>query len=285
MEIRDPLQIVRPMSAEQLKFFARSAETLAEQFEEEMARWVGDATVRPSAIGQKTIHEMADEDTDLTVIKAEEHLNHGVVVVDLHLALAIIATLCGGDPAQPVEVRPLSRLETGVLDLVLKPLVQCVGRLFDVGPVAIGIHATNPSGLPDSKPEPGVVVPLAVTVGNVEGNMNVGLTLNQVQAYVEEVNRRIAGRAASSTSQPNPMAVRAIQPVVVDVVVGFEPVRVPAGQLNSLQVGDVLSTGQSVSKSLVARVGDQKLFHVRPAQRGQRLVAELVSRIDNTFTE
>ena len=105
-------------------------------------------------------------------------------------------------------------------------------------------------------------------------------TLGQLQQYNESLDRRLAGRSSSRRSGPTANTIRAMQPVEVDLVVGFDPLRIPAGKLAGLQVGDVLRTRQSVSRHLVARVGSERIFAVRPAQRGQRLVAELIAPID-----
>ncbi|MEL7156772.1 MAG: FliM/FliN family flagellar motor switch protein, partial [Actinomycetota bacterium] len=67
--------------------------------------------------------------------------------------------------------------------------------------------------------------------------------------------------------------------VPVELIVGFDSIRVPARILADLQEGDVLRTGQLISQSLVARVGTERVFSVRAAQQGQRLVAEVTGRI------
>ncbi len=277
----NPFQQARPLNAERAQLFMRTGETLAEQFEEEVARWVGESTVRLQPIEMTTIPDLAQPDTDVAIVKASYHLTHAVVATEVGLALALVSVLCGGMVAQfPGELRPLSRLEMGVFDLLLAPLVNLTGELFSLGPVELGNHVTNASALPDSKPEPAIALPLQLTVGNVEGRVTLGLTLGQLQAYSEDVDRRIAGRLAARSHTPNIRTVRAVRPVPVDLIVGFEPMQVPARHLADLQVGDVLRTRQSVSKHLVARVGSERIFHVRAAQRGQRLVAELIARIE-----
>lgn len=110
--------------------------------------------------------------------------------------------------------------------------------------------------------------------------MVVAMSASQLQTYSEEVDRRIAGLLASKDDEPNPQIMRAVQPVVVELIAGFEPLQVPARQLADLQIGDVIRTRQSISRPLIARVGGERLFHIRAAQRGQRLVAELTGHVD-----
>lgn len=276
----NPFQQTRPLTVEKSQLVQRAAETLAERFEDELARWLSDSKVRAGPVEQTWIPELGADDIDLTVVKAKYHLTHGVIATDLHLALSLVSMLCGGLGEPVTELRPLSRLEMGVVDLVLQPLLALLAEQFETGSLELGNHVTHVSALPDSSPEPAIAIPLHVTVDNVEGAMTIGLTLGQLQSYSEELDRRIAGRLTSKSVVPNTMTVRAVRPIPVELIVGFQPMRVAAGQLAGLRVGDVLRTQQSVSKSLVARVGGQQIFRVRAAQRGQRLVAEVLGRID-----
>ncbi len=276
----NPFELERPLTSEKAQLYLRAAETLAELFEDELSRWLSDSQVRAEPVEQTRIPTLATDDTDLAIIKAKYHLTHGVIAIDLHLALQLVSMLCGGIGQPAPELRPLTRLEMGVVDLLLAPLLKLVSGGFDTGPLELGTHVTNASALPDSTPEPAIAMPLQLSIGNVEGRMVIGLTLGQLQSFSEELDRRIAGKANNKSKLPSSHTVRAMRPVPVDVVVGFEPMRVPAGKLAGLQVGDVLRTRQSVSRSLVARVGGEPVFNVRAAQRGQRLVAELVARIE-----
>jgi flagellar motor switch protein FliM len=276
----NPFRQTRLLTTERAQLFTRTAETLAERLGDEVGRWLPDATVQPGQVEQTTIVEMAKPETDLAVVKSSFHLSYGIIATDLNLALSIVATLCGGVGQPPPEVlRPLSRLEMGVFDLVLTPMLDQATRLFEVGDCEIGNHVANVLGLPDTQHEPIIAVPLQLTVGSIEGHVTVGFTASQLQVYLEELDRRIAGRLASKQDTPSIQIVRAVKPVPVDMVVGFELLDVPAGQLANLQIGDVLLTKQLMSKSLVARVGSERIFNVRAAQRGQRLVAEIIGRI------
>ena len=68
------------------------------------------------------------------------------------------------------------------------------------------------------------------------------------------------------------------------MVAGFDLLRVPAGELVGLRVGDVIRMGQSVGRPLVGRVGEQRLFQLRPGARGQRLVAEVTGHLTTGTT-
>ncbi len=276
----NPFQQARPLTAERAQLFSRTAEAMCERLQEELGRWLGETRVRADQIETTAIPALALPDHHLTLIKARYHLSHGLMATELKLALALVSMLCGGIVTPVVDIRPLTRLEMGVLDLVIRPMLGVVAEAFDTGPLEIGAQVSPSAALPDSKPEPAVSVPLDLKVGTVEGRIMLGLTLGQLQAYSEEMDRRIAGRVPARTNTVNVRAARAVAPVPVELAVGFDLFQVPAGQLAGLRVGDVVRTGQSVTRSLVGRIGTERLFHVRAAQRGQRLVAEVTGKLD-----
>jgi flagellar motor switch protein FliM len=278
----NPFQQARLLTNERAQLFGRTAETLAERFEDELCRWLSDASVSSGTVEQIRLAELATGDNDLAILKSLYQMTHGIIASDLTLALSIVAMLCGGVANPPPEKRPLSRLEMGVYDLVLQPLIDLAMDLYRIGSTELGPHVSSASALPDSQPEAAIAIPLHVNVGGVEGDIHVGLSATQLQSYSEDLDRRIAGQIASKRDEPSIQIIRAVQPVVVELIAGFEPMQVPARQLAGLQVGDVVRTRQSITRPLIARVGNEQLFHIRAAQRGQRLVAEVIGHVDST---
>lgn len=276
----NPFQQSRLLTSERAQLFNRTAETLAQRFEDSLGRLLSDVSVTASQVEQIDLFDLVTGANDLAVIKSQYQMTHGLVASDLCLALSMVAMLCGGVADPPPDERPLSRLEMGVHDLVLQPLVDIAVELFELGPTELSGHTSSESGLPDGQMEPAIAVPLTVSAGGAEGAMVVAMSATQLQTYSEEADRRIAGLLASKDDEPNPQIVRAVQPVVVELIAGFEPLQVPARQLADLQIGDVIRTRQSISRPLIARVGGERLFSIRAAQRGQRLVAELTGHAD-----
>ena len=276
----NPFQQARPLTAERAQLFARTTEAMCERLQEELGRWLGETHVQADQVETTMIPALALPDHHLALVKARYHMSHGLIAIESKLVLTLVSMLCGGIAAPVIDIRPLTRLEMGVLDLVLGPLLSVVGEAFDTGPLEIGAHLSNATAVPDSKPEPAVSVPVHLKVGTVEGRFLLGLTMGQLQAYSEEMDRRIAGRVPARTNTVNMLAARAVAPVPVELAVGFDLFQVPAGQLAGLRVGDVVRTGQSVTRPLVGRIGTERLFHVRAAQRGQRLVAEVIGKLD-----
>ena len=271
---------VRVLTSDRTTLFERTAALLAEKLQEELGRWVGEAIVQFEPLYQTSGFEHLELDRcDLAVFRSQFSPGFGLVATDLSLSMALISVLCGGTGGEPAEVRPLTRLEIGVVDLVLQPVVGLAVELFELGSWELTSHLSAASGLPHAAPGEAVVaVPLHLAAAGVEGTMRVVMTSTQLQTYIEGLDRRIAGQYATRT-EPCVEIVRAVRPVPVELVAGFEPMRVPAAELAGLQVGDVIRTRQSVSRPLIARVGDERLFHFRPGQRGQRLIAEVTGHV------
>ncbi len=269
------------LAGERVQLLARSLEGLAERLQADLQPRINDCTVRPGPITQTTLPALCQEPSDIAVIRTSYELAFGLLVTDLGLALSMVEVLCGGKGDGEHEARPLSTVETSLMDLVLEPILSNGADQFDLGRSELCFHVASATSLPEAPPEPALALPLEFTIGSVEGAIVFGLTGSQLQTCIEKIDRRLAGQHAERRQRPNALVRQAMAPVPVELVVGFDPLPAPARQLAELQVGDVLRTGQPVTRSLVARIGAERLFTVRPAQRGQRLVAELTGRADN----
>ena len=277
----NPFQQARLLTNERTQMVSRTGEKLAETYQDDLARFLSDPSVIFGTPEQMTLLAMVPDDSDLVVVKSLYQSTYGLITISQELALAMVALLCGGQTQPGPEPRPLSRLEGGLVDLVLRPLLTAAVDLLMLEPAELGPHYAQANALPHHQPEPAVVFPFAVSAGGVEGSIHLGLTATMLQNYSEEMDRRIAGQLAAKRDEPNVQVVRAVQPIEVELIAGFEPLQVPARQLVGLQVGDVIRTKQSVSRPLVARVGGERMFQIRAAQEGQRLVAELTCVIDS----
>ncbi|MGH1493851.1 MAG: FliM/FliN family flagellar motor switch protein, partial [Acidimicrobiales bacterium] len=271
------------LSSERSVFFDRVGELVAEQFGEELGRWVGDVeVVFGSVVEGLGFDELEIDGRDLAVVRPVLGSGFGVIGTELGLALSVVSQLCGGSGGPVGVERLLSRLEVGVFDLVLSPLVGLVAEQLELGSCELEGHVSGLSALGDSGSGPVLGFCFKVRVGGVEGQLVFGLPGGLLSGFVSGVDRRVAGEgAAVSDSGPCVEIVRAVRPVLVELVAGFELLRVPAGDLVGLQVGDVVRTGLSVGRPLVGRVGEQRLFQVRPGASGQRLVAEITAHIED----
>lgn len=277
---------IRLLTPERSEQFERTAGAMATKLEDELSRWLGEATVVPGALEQAAgVADLDLDECDLALLKSPFAPGFGLLTTDLPLALSMVTVLCGGPGGEVSDVRPLSRLEVGVIDLILQPLANLLVDMFFLGSWELGSHVTSSGGLPPVTPgEAVVMMPFRVTAAKTEGDIRVVLTSSQLQNYLVGVDRALAGQQ-TIRDEPCVEIVRAVRPVPVELVAGFDVMRVPARELAGLQVGDIIRTNQSVSRPLVARVGEERLFHFRPGQQGQRLVAEVTGLIGSGLGE
>ncbi len=274
---RNPFRQTRLVTADRRPLLAQTADDLRERLAEELSRWVSEAELVAEPIEQVDLYDLADAERDVAVIRAQDHLAYGLVSTELALALPLVAALCGGAAAPEEEIRPLTRIEASVFDLIVEATVNLAAQAFGVGPCQVAHHVVGAAALPSGTDEPALALPYRMTIGETTGLVTFAFPASQLQLHLEELDQRISGRAAERQRRSvNRSVARALVPVPVEVVVGFEPISVPTHQLAALAPGDVIRTGQLLSRSLVARIGSENLFYVRAAQRGQRLVAEVL---------
>lgn len=265
----------RRLTPDRIAQFQRSADALAAAIEEEFSSWLAEVSVKAEPVKEVHLEDLTTdgEAREVVVIEAREQLSSSLLVMDLGLSLSIVVLLCGGAPTED-EPRALTRLEAGVLDVLFQPALDLAAEAFRVGECRILGHVSDAFPLPDLPDESAVALPMRVHHGQAEGSLMICFTSGQLQEYTEAIDRRLAGQAGDRAR--NAATERAVLPVPVDVVVGFEHVRMSTGQVADLEVGDVIRIGQQLGEELDARVGGQSMFTVRPGQLGTRLVAEIV---------
>ncbi|MGH1504198.1 MAG: FliM/FliN family flagellar motor switch protein [Acidimicrobiales bacterium] len=265
----------RRLTPDRIAQFQRSADALAAAIEEEFSSWLAEVSVKAEPVQEVHLEDLTGggDDREIIVIEAREQMSHGLVVVDRGLSLHAVVMLCGGSPTDD-EPRPLTRLEAGVLDVLFHPALALAADAFRIGDCRIVGHVSDAFPLPDLPDESAIALPMRVHHGQTEGSLTLCFTSGQLQEYTEAIDRRLAGQA--NGRRRNEATERAVLPVPVDVVVGFDRVRMSTGQVADLEVGDVIRIGQQLGEELEARVGGENMFTVRPGQLGTRLVAEIV---------
>ncbi|MEM7339736.1 MAG: FliM/FliN family flagellar motor switch protein [Actinomycetota bacterium] len=276
---RNPFRQTRLLTAERSQTFNQTAEQLRERIASVLSKWLSEASVEAGPVEQVDLVDVATSDRDIAIIRPANHLDYGLIVTDLSLALPLTAILCGG-PSQPEdELRALSRIEICVYDLILESTLELATDELNVGPASIGGHVAHAAALPPPPDEPSLALPFTITVGSTSGDLVFAFTAAHLQDFTEALDAQIAGRIGARETGPNNQIVQALVPVPVEIVVGFEPTQISTRRLAELDVGDVLHTGRSLASNLVARIGDESIFHVRAAQQGQRLVAEILGPV------
>lgn len=235
------------------------------------ANATADEAPAEAAVSSVHIVEMALDESGQTAF----------LLFDTALALSIVTLMLGGN-GDPGPTRPLTPLESGLVSDLALALSERFAAELRLGPVRIKGHHSDRSTLRDGTSETLMSFGLHMAHAKAEGACRLVVSPLSLQVQMEIIDRRINGRRRT-TSTPGAAAAAALQPVVVPVVIGFAAIRVPAMDMANLHPGDLLRTGQSLGRQLIASVGDAPVFTVKAGQRGDRLVAEVLSIPQHDF--
>ncbi len=267
----------RGLTAGRAGLFQQAADTLGVRCADELDKWMSDFTVTAEAVEQICLLDLGDKSSrHIIVLECDDGVARGLIAIDLDLALGLATLLLGGRPGDYVDARPLTALEAGVLEQLISPFTELIADAYRLNPVAIEGHVSDTFLLPDLVKEPALEIPIKIEGAELEGRFSFGLYMSTLQRFSESVDRRLAGTTGGRRYRQNSVTQRAVQPIPLDLAVGFDPMPVSARDLAGLQAGDVLRTHHPVTRDLIARVGESTLFMVKAGQLGKRLVAEVV---------
>ncbi len=257
--------------------FQQAADTLGVRCADELDKWMSDFTVTADAVEQICLLDLGDKSSrHIIVLECDDGVARGLIAIDLNLALGLATLLLGGRPGDYVDARPLTALEAGVLEQLISPFIELIADAYRLNPITIEGHVSETFLLPDLAKEPALEIPVKIEGAELEGRFSFGLYMSTLQRFSESVDRRLAGTTGGRGYRQNSVTQRAVQPIPLDLAVGFDPMPVSARDLAGLQAGDVLRTHHPVTRDLIARVGESTLFMVKAGQLGKRLVAEVV---------
>ena len=243
--------------------------------EDVLELWTSRVNVEADAVATITLARLAEESLHYVEFELDESGQSAFLMFDTRMALSIATLMMGGN-GDPGETRALTSLEAGLLCDLALAMCEQFARELHLGPVRFKAHHSDQTTMRDGVTD--VVMSFLFNLANskASGTCRLAVSPLSLQAHMEIIDRRINGRRRSETPSGS-AASAALRPVVVPVIVGFACIRVPAIDMASLQPGDVLRTGQSLGRQLVASVGNAPVFTVKAGQRGDRLVAEVLS--------
>lgn len=266
------------LTRERARLIQVALDEVARQATDALRLWIEGIVVDAGDVEQRTVRDLVTGLVDHTVISLPERAERGLVISEMPLAVSLVLSLLGGPQRTDGELRPLTKLETEVLDLVLVRFLDCVSAVLPLGPLEVEVHESDPNAVNfiDER-ELMMGIPFTLRTEQFSGRLWVVLSAASFQPFILDLERRNAGRVLANRPPDRRRNEALLQRVTVPVVCGFPPVRVPARELAFLQPGDVLRTGQPISRDLVFTVGGSPLFGARAGQRGLRLVGEVLS--------
>lgn len=270
------------LTRQRARLLQAALDEVAREATDVLRLWVDGLRVKAGDVEQRTVSDLLAGVVDHAVLTLPDRVDQGLLVTELALARSLVLTLLGGRGADDGPDRPLTAIETEVLDLVLVRLLECLASVLSLGPVHLGVHQFDPDAATafDGR-ELMLGIPFHLTSDHFAGRVWVVLGAAALQGFLSEHERHQAPHPPTTRPQDRIRTEAVLHGVTVPVVCGFPSLRVPAGELALLQPGDVLRTGQPTGRSLVVTVGGSPLYGARAGHRGQRLVAEIVFTLAN----
>jgi len=226
--------------------------------------------------------------THLSVLSLEPLPGVGIFQLPVDAAMVMVDLLLGGRGTAPTRHRALTDIETGLIrtvtDRALNELSYAFESVAEIRPSVVGIES-NPQFAQLAAPSDMViVVNLTLQIGDV---CETNLSLCYPYATLKPVLTDMSRSAGHAGSDPDAIAARErlasrLLDVPVELSVTFEPVVVRGRDILTLQAGDVLTLGHPSNEDLTAVVDGVPLFEVRPARKGKRVAAQVVTSLRRT---
>ncbi len=262
--------------------FQQSLHEMVRMTEDVLENWTAKIEVQAGELSTVSISSFEDAPLHYVEAALDESGQSAFLLFDTKMALSIVTLMMGGNGDPGEEARALTPLEAGLLADLAMTMFEQFARELHLGPVRFKAHHSDQSTMRDGVAEILMSFSLNLQGSKASGGCQLAISPLSLQAHMEIIDRQINGQRRNE-SPIGSAAAAALQPVVVPVVVGFAGIRVPAMDMANLHPGDVLRTGQSLGRQLVASVGNQPVFTVKAGQRGERLVAEVLSLPKHDF--
>ncbi len=262
-----PYDFARPRAISDRQL--RTAAAVHARLADGLAASLGDALGTPVTARCRSVDEVLAVDVDRSLGDPSVRFGFGAppfaLSVGTPLALFLVERQFGGTDPVPDEGRPLSELERSVLAHDWLPLVT-VAFAEAWGGLPPRLGAGAPLGPPEAA---AVAVELEVDVD--------GRTARIAFAYPAPTLRALLETAESPAAPAGAVGPGRVDDLHLDIRAEIGRVRLPAGDLLRLAVGDVIPLGRPPDGPLPVWIGDRLRFDARAGTRGARLALQVLT--------
>jgi flagellar motor switch protein FliM len=229
----------------------------------------------------------------LSVFKAEEWENFGLITIDSSLIYSIIDVLLGGRRGQTairIEGRPYTTIETGLVRRMIEVVLADAEQAFrPLSPVKFNIDRleTNPRFAAISRPaNAAILVRLRIDMEDRGGNVELLLPYATIEPIRDVLLQMFMGeKFGRDPIWEGHLATEIGQAEIAVSAVLYEA-ELPLHRLMSLEVGDTLPLDLKPDSPVTVRCGDVTLTEGRMGRVGDRVavrVSKPLRRPKTTF--
>ncbi len=235
--------------------------------------------------GYEKFTESLPSPTHITLFKTEPLKGVGLLVIPPKLGLSIVDRMLGGPGLAPEESRDLTEIEIALFDQVANLII---GEWCNHWPEMKGLsasllgHETNSHFLQTSTPETAMII-LTLTGGI--GEQAESLQIVFPYATVEPLVRLLSPALPDAESAPARTAKPRWNPefneVKVPVVAEWQGLKMSAGDITRLKVGDLLALDPACAAQVQILLNQVPKFTGRPGTSLGKWAVQLTGAINN----
>jgi len=216
------------------------------------------------------------------VISLEPLSGKALLNVDLNTLLTMVDHQLGGPGTIEQPDRPLTDIEQALMRVLIARLVRELEYSMEpvaaVSPQLLALEGNAQFVQAAAATDPVVVARFDITVGKRSSEMSLCWPYAMLEPALEELSRSdMDGERARLRQQAAVLTTRRLADVAVDVVVRFDPVRLPSQQIGRLAVGDVLPLGHRTTAPLSVTSASTTFAHAIPGTSGRKLAVLIVA--------
>jgi flagellar motor switch protein FliM len=235
--------------------------------------------VKVQIVGYQKFTESLSNQTHITLFRTDPLKGVGLLIISPRLGLSLVDRLLGGQGQMPQDPRDLSEIEIALTDqlatLILGEWCNHWPEMKELRPILLG-HENNSRFLQTAPPDTSMLI--------LTMNAGIGEQLEPVQlafpyATVEPLMRQLSPalpEADPAPARPAKLAWNSeFDEVEVTASAQWEGLKISAGEITRLRLGDVLMLGPDCAAQVQLRLSHIPKFLGKPGTCGGKWAVQL----------
>jgi flagellar motor switch protein FliM len=238
--------------------------------------------------GYQNFIENLPTPTHITLFKTDPLKGVGLLIIPPKLGLTLVDRLLGGAGQTTEEARDLSEIEIALIDqvasLVISEWCNHWPEMRGLHPSLLG-HENNSRYLQTAMPDAAMLV---LTLSGGIGEQSEAIQIVFPYATVEPLVRLLSPSLPDAETLPTrtarPRWNAEFDEVKVPVVAEWHGLKMSAGEISKLKVGDLLALDPACAAQVHLRLSDVPKFIGRPGTSGGKWAVQLTTINNNSAT-
>lgn len=223
----------------------------------------------------------------LSIFKAEEWDDHGLMVIDSALIYAIVDVLLGGrrgTSAMRVEGRPYTTIETKLIERMVHVVLNDLSSAFDpLSPVSFRLERieTNPRFATITQANnAGVLVRLRIDMGDRSGRIEVMIPYATLEPIRELLLQMFMGEKFGRDTIWETHLTRELYQTDIQLSAILGETTIDLQQLVDMEPGSVILLNTQPNDLIEMRVGDHPMFMAKVGQKQGKIACSIEEYIE-----